>query len=353
MLKTTPLGTPILEDRLSYEYCNVPMAQFKYNQLLIYNQYLGVRKYNRDKDNHFTKENQNAYTGEFTTSAKKNLRRTIDIFSQITKENWTTHIINKKRFKFQLAFITLTIPNSQVYHPSFTNKFLMSKFVEWLVKTKKTKYFIWKLEWQKRGQIHYHITIDNQIHFKEIQSKWNYFLSKLNMLDEYREKYKKESPPSTKINKVYKVNNINAYLQKEFSKSLQNEDPNKDKYSDEDKKKKYRLWDGSLTLKAAKHFSTELENIELINPTQSQFITGKDIHYFNNENCQIFTFKEKSINQLIPASLKQSYYNHLTNIKQYERKTKTKSKQNNSQSTEQTNTGLNRELFTISEPLQG
>jgi hypothetical protein len=318
-MQYTPLGTPIVENKLNYQYTTITMCQFKYNQLLIYNQFIGDRRFNLEKDNRFNSESQNAYTGEFTSSAKKNLKKTIDIFSQITKEHWTTHIINKKRFKFQLSFITLTIPNSNIYHPSYTNKNLMSKFCEWLTKTKKSKFYIWKLEWQMRGQVHYHITIDNQIHYKEIQSKWNYFLNKLNMLDEYKIKFNKNNPPTTKINKVYKVQNINSYLQKEFSKSIQNEDPNKEKYNDDEKNKKYRLWDASIQLKAAKIYQTEFENIETIDYATQLYIQSSDISHFKNEHCEIFTFKEKSINKLIPTNLKEQYSNHLNSIINYER----------------------------------
>jgi hypothetical protein len=80
-------------------------------------------------------------------------------------------------FSFRLAFITLTLPDTQRHSDRFIKEHLLQPFLYWL-----TRYFdasyVWKAESQLNGNIHFHITIDTFIHHKIVRLKWNMLCEK-------------------------------------------------------------------------------------------------------------------------------------------------------------------------------
>lgn len=304
----------ILSQALTYENL-IDKIQFRNQSVLYYTQYLGKRNVtNKFYDSDSEKANE-AYTGYFTDSAKKNLKKAIDILLQITEPVYRIHPITKKKFKHHLSVITLTIPNSQVIHPQTAYNNCLKPFLQYLTKTEKVSNYIWKLEFQKRGQLHYHITMPEVIHWKLIRSKWNYLLNKHNYCSEYIEKFGHNNPNSTDIHKVYKIKNIQSYLAKEFIKSIQQFNPNKDKYTEEYSNIQYRFWDCSKAIKGNKYFTLEIDEnnaYPLLNYINSNKEKLKEI---SSEHCCIFQAEEKIIRQIIPVHERENYYNYINDIK--------------------------------------
>ena len=200
-----------------------------------------------DRRDRMLQSRQLAYKGKFSDSAKKRMARAIDILIQTTKITYGLNEVTGKRQRHFLSYITLTIPATgdltaeQGYHG------LLKHFLQWLRRTKKVNTYIWKAEFQQRGQLHYHITTPAWIHYQEIKDKWNNLLQKVGMLSEYYAKQGHNNANSTDIHEVRNITGLCGYLKKEYYKSIQNKDTTG------------KIWDCSENLKAHKYYTVDFE----------------------------------------------------------------------------------------------
>jgi hypothetical protein len=90
---------------------------------------------------------------------------------------------------FKIGFITLTLPSAQV-HP--TIEITEKCFNHWLTEIRskcKIENYLWRLEFQKNGNVHYHIVTDCYIDYFLAQKTWNRIVNKLGYVDEYTRKF--------------------------------------------------------------------------------------------------------------------------------------------------------------------
>lgn len=123
----------------------------------------------------------------------------------------------KKFVKFRINFITLTLAESQSMPDEYIKEKLLQPFIKWLIRKGATAY-IWKAETQNNGNIHFHITTNIYVHWRDIRTKWNQLQRDHWMLDEYQEEYKSWDPNGTDVHSVRKhvdlINNIGSYFGK-------------------------------------------------------------------------------------------------------------------------------------------
>lgn len=160
------------------------------------------------------------YSGKMTQHAAKRIRKAVDIFLQMSPERWAFNPATKKYVKFRLAFVTLTVSQDSIISPSEGYENLLAPWLRWLRKKHRCEY-VWKGELQKRGQPHWHITINATCHHSEIRDAWNNLQRKAGYLEEFRAKFGHDKPPSTEIKSVRNARKIALYLGKEFCKATQ------------------------------------------------------------------------------------------------------------------------------------
>lgn len=275
----------------------VPTVQLRYKQLLIYNKfhfsesYCSKLKYTRTQN----LRAQKTYSGTVTNGAKKRMSKAIDCLLMISPIKKVYNPIIKKFQSFQLTFITLTIAdNTKNYTAKESYKLLLSPFLHWLRVKKNCSSYLWKLELQERGQIHYHITTNQFIEFTEIRNKWNELQLNNGMLQEFKEKFGHTDPNSTDIHAVYKVRDIKKYLLKYLSKSEQNEVTVNGK-----------IWDCSENLKGVKSFEFEYDNIK---PSEFlKYLEHPKTEHYQNEHCLIISNKELKTTSVLKANDKEQF----------------------------------------------
>lgn len=156
--------------------------------------------------------------------------------------------ITGKTHTHRLSYITLTIPDEKpILTPSEGYQKLLQHFIKWLRRNQYVKSYVWKAEYQTRGQLHYHITTPTFIHYQSIRDKWNNLIRENNLMKDYTKKTGSIDPNSTDIHEVYKIKNLASYLCKEFCKTIQNPVNTKGK-----------LWDCSNNLSGAKYWTIDL-----------------------------------------------------------------------------------------------
>jgi hypothetical protein len=215
------------------------------------------------------------YTGTITLNAKKRIKKAIQILLQISEKKVIYSKILKKEINFRLNFITLTIPELEsASNPQEVYKKLLRPFLQWLSKTEKVKSYIWKLELQQRGAIHYHIITNKYIEYYLIRDKWNNLMRKNDMLEIYKKHHGNYNPNSVDIHNVKEVQDMSIYMEKYLAKNKQNQ-----------KELNCKIWDCSYNLKAGKLYSQHpsFQNIKAI----KEFEDMKDSRLFESDYYSI------------------------------------------------------------------
>ena len=156
-----------------------------------------------------------------------------------------------KPINYKAVFITLTLPSAQKHNDRVIKQKLLQPILRILRNRYKVQNYIWKAEANKNGNIHFHITTDKFIPWRELRTAWNTVIETLS----YVTNSGLEDPNSIDVHAVYKINNIGGYLAKYISKN--------DLYKDG---KPYEHWDG--------HYYQDLLNIEA-SPLEFKKIDGK------------------------------------------------------------------------------
>lgn len=316
MKKKPPVETSgYMESLKSNLRISLPVMQFRGKKVLVYyeTQQFGSKGLQLFRQDNMRKQQATAYSGKLTQGAKKRLTKAISLLVQGTRKRWIRNPISNKQQLHQLTFVTLTVSDTSV---SLTgkqaHKILLKPFLEWLTKTKKVNTYLWKAELQKNGQLHYHLTLPDWIHWREIRDKWNEVQNKAGIIERYREHQKawhkngfrvrKEllphwpeyeqrkayqkgvetnwnDPNSTDVHKVYKIKDVEAYLIKEIAKGIQNAQGLGGK-----------VWDCSMNLKQGKYHNAYMKQTHLLFMEQAvnECLASK----FIGEQFVIYNFEE-------------------------------------------------------------
>ena len=131
----------------------------------------------------------------FTISenAYRTLKSKIGWLYHFAKPSYQKTYSGKEIYNFKMAFITLTLPSKQK-EPSIdiTQKYFNQFLTE--IKQRTTfKNYVWRLEFQKNGNVHYHIASDTYLDYFFIQKIWNRIISKGGYVADYQNKHKNMS----------------------------------------------------------------------------------------------------------------------------------------------------------------
>lgn len=284
-----------------------------------------------------------AYNEDFSAGAKKRLTKSIDLLVQATK---TTHIYNpvtKKKQRHRLSYITLTVSSKTIIPAKECHKKLLEPFLQWLRRTMKVTTYLWKVEFQKRNQTHYHITTPSFIPYQSIRDKWNNLQKQNGLTDDYYKEHGHYDPNSTDIHEVRKVTNMSSYLKKEYCKSIQNsqikvirteanykssnikESPApliQNNYRQWKKQRSYKTWDCSLNLKKWKLYTTPATNS--IHKAIIELADKGKLEMIDSDFCSIIKVKENQFTELLPIDVIHSYDQMINEIRTHRQPTKEK-----------------------------
>jgi hypothetical protein len=191
----------------------IPTLQIRDGCIVLYTQVV------RDRIGGKFERVKKAYDGRVTKGVQKRIGSAVDIFLQTTEEKVVYNTVTGRNMNFRLGFVTLTISDYCDWKADKCYELLLKP---WL-RIMKDKYglnsYIWKYELQNRGNVHYHITLDVFIALDKIRGVWNKIQKKHGLTDKYALKHHHFNPNSTDVHKVWKIENIGAYLGKYLSKS--------------------------------------------------------------------------------------------------------------------------------------
>jgi hypothetical protein len=94
---------------------------------------------------------------------------------------------------FKMNFITLTLPAKQRHSTAEITANCLNQFLIEMKKSVNLENFVWRLEYQKNGNVHYHIATDCFIEFEYCRAVWNRCIGKLGYVEDYHNIFSKLS----------------------------------------------------------------------------------------------------------------------------------------------------------------
>ena len=135
----------------------------------------------------------NKHNFEMSKQAQRNLRKKVTWLFHLARKKTVTTVKGKVLQNFKMNFATLKLPSEQIHSSDFITKNCLNQlFIEINKKYAFTNY-VWRLEYQKNGNLHYHFATDVYIDFFFLQSTWNRILNKYGYVDLYTRKFSQMS----------------------------------------------------------------------------------------------------------------------------------------------------------------
>jgi hypothetical protein len=195
--------------------------------------------------------------GHLSPLSIRKLSRAIAYLTLLSSGKEKKAVINYRDINFKLIFITLTLSSPQVHSDQFIKSRLINQFIVEMKKKFKVNNYVWRMERQKNGRVHFHFIIDRFIQYQWLKDTWNRLQNKLGYIDRFsdsmqflsfedyfqlhvnQKKYNRNEakkiynngvknnwrhPNSTDIHSLRFVNNITSYLSAYLTKKEQNQE---------------------------------------------------------------------------------------------------------------------------------
>lgn len=140
----------------------------------------GTRNARPEKSFHNFKISQNA---------SKTIKEKVQWLYLLGKSRYTKSYSGKEIFNFKINFLTLTLPSSQRHPTIQITKECFNQFLTEIRQRTNMENYVWRLEFQKNGNVHYHIVTDTYIDYFFAQKIWNRIINKLGYVDAYTRKF--------------------------------------------------------------------------------------------------------------------------------------------------------------------
>jgi hypothetical protein len=126
---------------------------------------------------------------KISVSAQKSLVQKINWLYFLSNPREKESLKGGKIFNFRMNFVTLTLPSKQVHPTSEITRDCLNQFLTELSQTHNLTNYVWRLEFQKNGNVHYHLVTDVFLDYHKTLKSWNRILSKKGYVQPYTEKH--------------------------------------------------------------------------------------------------------------------------------------------------------------------
>ena len=238
--------------------------------------------------------NRSTHNFNISDNAYRTLKRRINWLYYLAKSKSVKTYNGKSIYNFKMGFITLTLPGKQRTCTADVTKLLLNNFLTEIRHRTKMENYVWRLEFQKNGNVHYHIVTDTYVDYFLIQKVWNRILKLNGYIESYQQKFKDlsltqyrnlvdkeqktefnviskryakgkqtnwENPPSVDVKSVISNKAISNYISKYFGKD-NDENPIKNEHDNDENSSNLRLWFCSRSLSKLKSVSNFCGAIE-------------------------------------------------------------------------------------------
>lgn len=156
---------------------------------------------------------------ELSVNSQRNLRDKISYLFQYAKSRSIKTTNGKNIKNFKVAFITLTLPSKQIHPTAEITKTCLDDFLQKCRRYLGMQNYVWRMEFQANGNVHYHLATDTYIDYYWLLKEWNRSIDLLGYVSRYAKA--NEGTTYTEYLNRYK-NSKNFNQDKIFKRYLQN-----------------------------------------------------------------------------------------------------------------------------------
>jgi len=135
----------------------------------------------------------NKHGFELSKKAQGRIKEKISWLYELSRSKTVIPQGGKGTFSFKMNFITLTLPAEQKHTTAEITSTCLNQFLIECKKKFDLRNYVWRLEFQKNGNVHYHLATDCYIPFENCKEIWNRCLQKLKYVSDYNAKMSKMS----------------------------------------------------------------------------------------------------------------------------------------------------------------
>lgn len=284
----------------------------------------------------------NQHGFELSKKATGRIKEKVSWLYELAKIKTVTPSRGKTVYSFKMNFITLTLPALQAHTTAeITSNCLNQFFTECKSKFGLANY-VWRLEFQSNGNVHYHIATDTYVDYVDCKLIWNRCLRKLGYVARYQERFQNmsfeqyrnefsnggkvsfevlrerygrgcatnwDSPNTVDVRAVSNAKNIAFYISKYITKNSP-EGLNPLVLAREPETTNLRLWFCSKSLSALEKIELFLEEYDnLVDKCLSGIQSAKKFIY---DYCVVWYFNAKEQEHEVKRSLWQLYRRYAT-----------------------------------------
>lgn len=254
-----------------------------------------------------------AYSGTVSEGAQRRIKKAIDLLIQTSQLSYNRSWNSNSKNGRVLVFVTLTVPDNTISIESQKAAgHCLAKFLRWMRTKQSMNSYIWKLERQKRGSYHYHITTNVFVSHVQVRKQWNAYIEAAGLMSSYYATHGHSNPNSTDVHAVYKCQDVGAYLAKYLSKP-----------GEDDVKVLGKVWDCSLNLKHCKRFGF-LED-GAYKAKVNALIAAKKLEYIQGDRFYMLKGKTVDLLSLLSLPRIREYDRWVQSVTNYERIVQSKS----------------------------
>lgn len=125
---------------------------------------------------------------QISAQSRKNIIEKIVWLNQFAKPRTIKTYSGKLIYNFRTSFITLTLPAPQHQPTAEISNECFDRFLTTLRNRLKMQNYVWKLEFQENGNVHYHLITDIYVDYFFALKHWNNIINKFGYVDEFQAK---------------------------------------------------------------------------------------------------------------------------------------------------------------------
>lgn len=224
---------------------------------------------------------------ELSKAAQRTMRNKINWLFAMAKKHQVQTATGKRIYSFKAAFMTFTLPSKQVHPTAEITRDCFNSLLTSLRTRFKMENYVWRLEFQQNGNVHYHLVTDTYVDYYELRRIWNATLAKKGYVQAYHERHSKmtlsqyastyakpgvttfaqlakayakgkasnwSNPPSVDVKSATSKTRIGLYISKYFGKKAKNQ-VKCSPLDNEENSESLRLWFCSRSLSRMKSIS--------------------------------------------------------------------------------------------------
>jgi len=257
---------------------------------------------------------------EISAAAQKNLQDKVTWLYHLAKSRYQKTYSGKEIFNFKVNFLTLTLPSKQIHPTTQITQDCFNQFLTEIRQRVKMENYVWRLEFQANGNVHYHIVTDSYIDYFFCLKVWNRIINKLGYVDAFAKKMKSlsiyeywetygnakpenwddcqrkylkgratgwEQPPSVDVKVCTSSKAIGLYISKYFSKKEKSGCVKND-LDNEENSFALRLWFCSRSLSKLKAVTEFCEAVEFRPDLLIKAVAGVRVFVHQYATCYYF-----------------------------------------------------------------